>query len=327
MLVSEVREVLKKYNEEDLRLIVAEMYKSMPKKLKEDKQVDALLQDVQGWINVRNTRRSQVEQVDLISLKEEIDRFVQHAYNQYYFAPNSYVHKNDRPKWRFKTKGFIKDLQVFPVDNEEGKIATDLLQKIYEMLSYACGYYIFRTDSPFGSVGMTQTGLLDLVIARKLAGDVSKESLRSAISMVINSTVDRQTLDSFLISVLVDNLKTPDLRESAIEQCFEVKKEQEKVALSKKGRRGGYDYEYEERRNNLVEMVFRIYMDLKEYDRAISYFKGGYVEHNKEVALFVLLDLLNEYGLKEHWIREYNAAIEKGVSPRESLQEMYLELQ
>lgn len=46
MLVSELRKLLKKYKEEDLRLLIAEMYKSMPKKLREDKDIDALLQDV-----------------------------------------------------------------------------------------------------------------------------------------------------------------------------------------------------------------------------------------------------------------------------------------
>lgn len=43
MLIGEVRDVLKKYSEEDLRLIVVEMYKRMPKKLKEDKNADEML--------------------------------------------------------------------------------------------------------------------------------------------------------------------------------------------------------------------------------------------------------------------------------------------
>lgn len=33
MLISEVKELLKKYKEEELRLLISEMYKSMPKKL------------------------------------------------------------------------------------------------------------------------------------------------------------------------------------------------------------------------------------------------------------------------------------------------------
>lgn len=43
MLVSELRKLLKKYKEEDLRLLISEMYKAMPKKLREEKDIDALL--------------------------------------------------------------------------------------------------------------------------------------------------------------------------------------------------------------------------------------------------------------------------------------------
>jgi hypothetical protein len=329
MLVSEVRDVLKKYQEEDLRLLLVEMYKAMPKKLKEDKEIDMLLQDVHGYMSARKAPKAQERQIDLESLKFRIDQFVEYAYNQYYYAPNSYVHKKDRPKWRFQVRAFIKDLQTFPADSEEGKIATDLLHKLYEMLSYACGYYIFSTDSPFGSVGTKQVTLLDLAISRKLASGLSKESLKSAIALAINSRVDRETLDSCLISVLVDNLKTPDARESAIEQCVELKKELEKAktASSKKRNRGYYQYEQERKLNNLVEMVFRIQMDLREYEKAISYFKRSYIEQDQEVTLYVLLDLLGEYEVQDYWIREYNEAMKRGVTPRESLQRMYVAMQ
>ena len=171
--------------------------------------------------------------------------------------------------------------------------------------------------------------MLDLAISRKLASGLSKESLKSAIALAINSRVDRETLDSCLISVLVDNLKTPDARESAIEQCVELKKELEKAktASSKKRNRGYYQYEQERKLNNLVEMVFRIQMDLREYEKAISYFKRSYIEQDQEVTLYVLLDLLGEYEVQDCWIREYNEAMKRGVTPRESLQRMYVAMQ
>ncbi|HBN96683.1 MAG TPA: hypothetical protein DDZ66_10310 [Firmicutes bacterium] len=87
MLVSEVRDVLKKYQEEDLRLLLVEMYKAMPKKLKEDKEIDMLLQDVHGYMSARKAPKAQERQIDLESLKFRIDQFVEYAYNQYYYAP------------------------------------------------------------------------------------------------------------------------------------------------------------------------------------------------------------------------------------------------
>jgi hypothetical protein len=42
MKITELREIIKEYNEEDLRLLIAELYKAMPKALREDKEIDDL---------------------------------------------------------------------------------------------------------------------------------------------------------------------------------------------------------------------------------------------------------------------------------------------
>lgn len=326
MLVSELRELLKKYKEEDLRLIISEMYKAMPKKLREDKDIDALLQDVHAYMRTGKVESRQDKQIDVNNLKQKIDLFIDYAYKQYYFAPNSFIHKKERPKWRFIVKAYIKDLQDISIDSVEGSIATDLLQKLYEMLCYACGYYIFNTENPFQSVGIEQAVLLDTVIKRKLGGGINNESVKSVIELVINSELDRETLHSYLIQTLVKNLKTPDSKVIAIEQCKLLKKELEKSkpAPSKKSwSSDSSDYKREDKINNLVEMVFRIHTELCEYDEAIKYFNGNNIERNAEVSLDVLLSLLLEYNLKELWLREFDGALKKGVKPRETLQKTY----
>lgn len=326
MLVSELRELLKKYKEEDLRLLISEMYKAMPKKLREDKDIDALLQDVHAYLRIAKVENRQDKQIDVNNLKQKIDLFIDYAYKQYYFAPNSFVHKKERPKWRFIVKAYIKDLQDISIGSVEGSIATDSLQKLYEMLSYACSYYIFNTENPFRSVGIEQTVLLDTVITRKLGSGINNESVKSVIELVINSELDRETLHSFLIRVLVMNLKSPDSKVIAIEQCKLLKKElqKSKPAPSKKSwSSDSSDYKRVDKINNLVETVFRIHTELCEYDEAIKYFNGNNIERDAEVSLYVLLSLLLEYELKELWLREYDEALKKGVKPREALRKTY----
>lgn len=330
MLVSELRELLKKYKEEDLRLLISEMYKSMPKKLREYKDIDALLQDVHVYMRIGKVERTQDRQIDAGEIKREIELFIDYAYKQYYFAPNSFVHKKERPKWRFKVKNYIKDLQGIPVEGPDGRTATDLLVKLYEMLSYACGHYIFNTDNPFKSVAIGQTALLDTVITRKLGSGINKESVKSAIALVINSSVDRETLHSFLIIVLVENFKSPDSKEIAIEQCMALKAEMEKPKPNPSKKSWVSDssnYEREDKINNLVETVFRLNIALCEYEEAIKYFNSNYIERDKEVSLYILLSLLLEYDLKEYWVGEYNRALKKGVKPREALQKTYKYIQ
>lgn len=326
MLVSELRALLKKYNEEDLRLLVSEMYKAMPKKLREEKDIDALIQDVHLHLRLKRVERVRNRQIDINDLKPEIEQFIDFAYNQYYFAPNNFVHKKERPKWRFKVKAYIKSLQDVPLEGEEGRTATALLEKLYEMLCYACAYYIFNTEDPFKSVGIEQTTLLDIVIKRKLGHGITKESVKSVLALVINSTVDRKTLPSFLIDVMIENLQYPDSKEIAIEQGMALKAELErkKTNPSKKSwNQRHYDYEREEKINNLVETVCRLYIELCEYEKAIKYYKQNYVERDSGASLFILLELLFEYDLKEQWLNVYDEAVKKGVKPRESLQRTY----
>ncbi len=325
MLVSELRELLNKYKEKDLRILIVEMYKAMPKKMREEKEIDRLLQDVNEYLNIGKVKKGQ-EEVDLDILKPEIEKFIEYAYKQYYFAPNSYVHKKERPKWRFKVKAYIKSLESVPVEGEEGKTATDLMGKLYGMLSYACAYYIFNTEDPFRSVGIKQTDLVDSIIQRKFGNGFNNESIRSAIELVINSNLDRVTLHSFLISVLIKNLKTPDTKEIAIEQCYILRKEQLNPSTNKSKRSSLsdlYEYQKKERLNNLVEIVFRLNIALSEYDKAIEYFNKNYKEKDKEISLYVLLFLLFQYDLKEHWISVYENAVKKGIEPRGGLQKTY----
>jgi hypothetical protein len=326
MLVSELRALLKKYNEEDLRLLISEMYKAMPKKLREEKEIDALLQDVHLQLRLKRVDRVRNRQIDINDLKPDIEQFIDFAYNQYYFAPNNFIHKKERPKWRFKVKAYIKSLQEVPLEGEEGRTATALLEKLYEMLCYACAYYIFSTEDPFKSVGIEQTTLLDIVIKRKLGHGINKESVKSVLALVINSTADRETLPSFLINVMMENLQYPDSKEIAIEQGMALKAELErkKANPSKESCFSSHsDYEREEKINNLVETVFRLYIELCEYEKGIKYFKNNNIKRNSEVSLFILLELLFEYDLKEYWLNEYDEAVEKGVKPRESLQRTY----
>lgn len=321
MNISEFRETIKTYKEDDLRLLLSEMYKAMPKKLREDKDIDGMVRDLHGYISNSKGKKKQEVQVDFSDLEADIEEFIEYAYKQYYMAPNSYVHKSERPKWRFKVKAFINQLQTIPADSEDGQKATDLLGKLYNVLSYACNYYLFRSDDPFASVGIVQTTYLDTILKRKLGIGINRESVKSCISFVINSNVDRETTHIDLFYVLIGNLKTPDAKRMAIEQALVFKTELDK---SKRANNRNYDdFSHREKVNNLVEGIAEIYMMLCEYDDAIAYYKSNYVYHDQEITLYCVLRMLFKHKLKDLWIREFDIAVKNGIKPREGLQNMY----
>ncbi|GAU78551.1 hypothetical protein [Fusibacter sp. 3D3] len=326
MLISELKEMIKAYNEAELRLIIAEMYKSMPKKLREEKAIDTLLQNSEKYTKSSKIKDSKNEKVDVYALKPQIEQFVEYAYKQYYFAPNSMVHKKDRPKWRFVVKGYIKDLQRISIYGDEGDVSTELLFKLYEMLSYACGYYLFNTENPFRSIGMDQTELLYTVIARRFGSGINQEKVKAVLELVINSNVDRETVSSSLISVLIQNLKSSESKEMAIGQSKLLMKgfmNTNQTVLKMKPSTRYSAYERKEKINRLVEIVFRLNIELSEYDEAIQFYNKYYSELDAEITLYILLKWLEAYELKALWLREYDKAQKSGIKPRTYLSSVY----
>jgi hypothetical protein len=330
MVVAEVRDLVNRYSEADLRLLIVELYKTIPKKLREEKNIDKMFQDIHGYQKAGKYKKTTDVTVAVCDLKPEIDQFLEYAYHQYYFAPNNYVHKKERPKWRFTVKRYIKDLQGVGIDGPGGEIATGLLRNLYEMLCYACKYYIFNTNDPFGSVGIVRADMLDNIIARKLARGINGQALKWVVELVVNNCTGSELFHSELSGVLIKNLKSADARELAIEQCKELKKAVLQSALlnkKQKWARQSLDYETELKINHLVKIVFRLQVALCENDEAVAYFSKNYQDDNPESKLSELLRLLFEYDLFKHWASEYERAVNAGIRPNEELQKMYKHLQ
>lgn len=199
MRVTELRKLLEKYNKDDLSKMMIELYKAIPKKVRDEKAIDMMLEDFQQYKEAGKIKRSKAKHVDLNDLEQEITELIQNAYKQNYIAPNRYVSKKERPKWRFKVKSYIKQLQQIPVEGNEGKRATDLLEKLYEMLCYGCGYYIFNTDNPFRSIGMEQVELFDIILKRKFSMGIGTPILGSVYSPVRRLVIGMaEVVDSYI---------------------------------------------------------------------------------------------------------------------------------
>lgn len=328
MKITELREIIKGYEEEDLRLLIAELYRAMPKALREEKEIDDLIREAKVRLHAPKAEKASKKQIDINELKPAIEVFLENAYAENYYIPNRVIPKQERPKWRFHVKAYIKALQSVPLEGEDGKTAAELLEKLYLMLCYACCYYLFNTNDAFQSVGIAQADLLEIVLRAKFAYGIDHEVIKSAIKLVTNPGFDSVTGHDTLIMVLVSCLKTADAKEMAVEEAKKRKAELDLEAAQQANRKKRFNdsesaYRREEEMNTLTELVFRLYMELVEYDAAIEYFKTNIKEFSQEVALYLLLELLFIYDLKDYFIKEYEAAVKKKIKPRDRLQKVY----
>ena len=321
MKIAQVREQVKDYDSERLRIIINELYKVLPKKLIEEKGIDDLLKNPEEYVT-RRKKGGGAGLPDFNQVKRETEIFIEYAGQHYYFAPNRVVHKKDRPKWRFIVKRLYKDLISSSKNPEYSAEAVNLMGRLYCLMCEACGVYLFSSDDPFQSVGIDQTEFFRMVVAVKKQAGLPEDWVMEAIRLIIDNDVDNYTLTTELMYTLLEFLNTAPLKEKAVEQCDRLRREI--VGVAKKRRPAGFS---ESKKNNdLVEMVLILQMELGEHEQAVGYFKSFYRASNTEVALYVLLQWLQRYGLKDLWIKEYETATQQGVRPRDELLNKFKQL-
>lgn len=311
MKVNELKETIKHYNEKDKEKIIVELYKRIPKNIKEDYSIDEYIVNLNEKIEKVNTN------ITIEKLEKEVKYFIECASDDLYVRPNKIISKNERSKWRFKVKTFYKQLNSFISTTEEGKNATDLLTDLFKILSFGTNYLTFSSWNTFGAIQVSQSEFLENIVQRKLSNGVTKESLLYCIDL-LNAKYDPQEYHKTILYSFTSCLKTTDAKYMAIELLKE-KAEDWKIKYEKEK-----NYENQEYLNYFIECIVHIYFELCESQEGIKYFHKQYIERNKEIKEYILLKMLEESNLYKDWILEYESQIGK-IDYRDSLKEKYKE--
>lgn len=311
MKVSELREIIKKYNEEDKEKIIVELYKRIPKRTKEDYNIDNYIMN----LNVKVEKSDKEFTIEI--LEKEVNYFVECANSDLYASPNKIISKSERSKWRFKVKNFYKKLNSFLPTTEDGKKATDLLKDLFIILSFGTHYLTFSSWNTFGAIQISQSEFLMNIVQRKLANGITDDNLSYCIEL-LNVKYDPQEYHKSILISFESCLKTADARYMAIEL---LKKQ---VLLWKEKYRQKDSCENETYVNYFVECIVDIYIELCEVKNGISYFHKQYINRDKEIKEYILLEKLEEYGLYKEWILEYEKHLER-IDYRSELKEKYKE--
>jgi len=321
MLVKELRDIVKKYNEEDKEKIIIELYKKIPKRVKEDYDIDNYI------LNINNKVTKEEKKISFEDLEKEVIYFLECARSELYSSPNRIIPKTERSKWRFKVKRFYKELNSFLPDTEEGNRATDLLKSLYKVLSHGTHYLLFSSWETFKAVQVSQAEFLEIIAKRKLVNGLIKENLLYCIDL-LDVEYDPYDYHRSLLIAFETCLKTIDAKYMAIDLLKEEKDKKyvELLTLKKDKRISSHLlYDKKEKINYFVECILDIYFDLSEVEEAIKYFHKNYLKDNKEVKEYILLEFLEDNELYKEWIIEYEKHVGK-IDYRESLKNKYNEL-
>lgn len=321
MLVNDLKKLINNYTPEEKDKIIVELYKRIPKAVKENYDIDNYISNIRE--NSKLAKEKKVLSVD--DLFKEVRYFIMCANSGLYASPNKVIPKAQRSKWRFQVKKYYKDLISIPADSPEGAIATDLLASLFRVLSTGSCYLTFSSFETFRAVQVSQSDFLKTVMERKLITGVNKENLEYCANLL---DIDYDPYE-YHVSVLLafsSCLKTPDMRYMAIDvlKGF-VDQKKEKLAALRKDKKSSSRqiFDCTESINYFVECITYIYFDLCEVDKGIAYFHKSYIESNKEIKEYKILDWLIFFELYDFWIKEYEKHVSVGY--RESLKKQYKE--
>lgn len=319
MTVKEIKDSLKNYNNDDLYKIIVELYKRIPKKKKEEYNIDKLITNY-----YEETKKVKEEKnLSFEDLVKEIEYFIDCAKNDLYCSNNNIISKKERTQWRFKPMKYYKELTKIDNNTQKGKIATDLLFQLYSLLSYRAMYLTFSNWDTFRAIQISQTEFLRTVLKRKFEHEVTREDIEKCIDVLILG-VDRETLYENLFYIFGAYSKNNENRIIAVD-ILKSRIKDLQMQLKDKNTKRDYDkiYKIEKKINHYTTIVLVLDIYLNNVDEGCKYYIDNYKERNKEITMYCLLNHLEDFDLYEEWINQYK---NNKVDYRNSIKEKYNEI-
>ena len=313
MLVKEIRLELNKYDRKELEDIIIELYKRVPKKVKESYYIDEFIKNKKDLLPKKEVKLSFN---DLVS---EIKWFISCVDKDYYCSPNNVITKNERSKWRFKVKKYYKELVNINANTDDGKISTELLIELFKRLSYGTYILKFSNWQPFKAIGVSQTEFYFTIATRILTVVHNYDNIYKCVNLL---SVEKDPYGSY-ISIYDEFINLINTEEDINLSIKAIYEEIENLRNSLESCQSSTTKYYIKQNINFnAYMIFKLYVKLNETDKAIIAFNKIYIEKDKEIKAYVLLNLLKDNNLYKEYVREYEKNIKK-IDYRKSLIEDY----
>ena len=214
MKIQEFRDKMKSADRAALEKIAADLYRRLPKALKEEELDQNIELILKGADTTKTSRKD--ESITFDKLEKEIHTFLSHVDANYYWEPNRNVPKTQRSKWRFEVMRFLKQLDTIPSSDDHAEAAAKLYLEIYNRLAYGCGYYIFPTEDPFAAIRRRQSDFYSTMVTRYFSTGFTDTKILDMLRAATSTCIDRNSLYEEFETAFIHELRTRDMREKAI---------------------------------------------------------------------------------------------------------------
>ncbi len=286
MKVGELREIIEKYDSDRLKKTLVEVYKKIPKNVKEDKAIDDIIRYA---YTVSNKKRS--KKIDPERVIAEANYFMELARNGLYFKPNRIVSKSDRGKWRTRAKYLINSLRDIPDSSEYYGKAGECFINMFKLFCDAQGSYYFVSVKPFEAMKISKGDMFEESLSRIFHEGYSEKSVERALDLLLYSIEEYSFSRISLLNIFLFRFKIQDTMELLLNEL--------------KKHRGDF----------IVYLKSRLYYKMGDSKNALRTIKRNIKRSDYDYysMIFSVIALNNDV---ENWKKEYEEYKRKGNSNR-----------
>lgn len=129
MYLKDLRAVINECTPAELKQIIVELYKTMPKEIKEERNIDAFIhssnkstpaktaqqqrKQLASFINNTIVKGNQ----NFITVNNQVVKFINNVQSQVYFKANNKISENTRLNWHVTLKQYIQQLKTYPPES------------------------------------------------------------------------------------------------------------------------------------------------------------------------------------------------------------------
>lgn len=302
MKMEQLRERTGELSPDELRLVVAELYRMLPKKVAEAKAADQLIQNPKQFVTAGRPKRI-APIPDLDTVLFDTEQFLEDARQQKYFAPNRDIPKSERAKWRFIVKRLHREWILLAEQPANLPAAIKALEDLFEILRRASQVYLFPTTEPFRAIGVPEHEFHQQLCSLKSRTLPPREWLSQALARLRKRDWHEST-SAEMHAAFLTTLKTTELKEEALDL---IANEFRSGSPSAPKARGSDAWNSALRQQDMVRLGFRILWALGEFDRAQDWVKAH--AQSPLEGDHLLMELLLATEDAACWVRAYEALL------------------
>lgn len=319
MKISELRPIIKDYDKSKLERIIIELYKRVPKNIKEDYDIDNYIKNINNEDKIKSNKK---EDIDLKQLKDEIIYFLTCVDNGFYHIPNKVISKKERSKWRFKVKKFYKSLTSIDPTYIDGDNATFLLIEIFEKLSEGTAYLLFSNWEPFKAIGVSQADYFIEILDRTFKNKVTSTEYKIlTIINLLNVDTESEYYEN-LYTIYSNYINDKDEINLSIK--FSIDKIEELKEKYKTIENDNKKYYLSRDINDYCRLITNLYIKLNQVEKGIDFYYKNVIDMRELSKVYNILDILKYYKLYDEWIKEYEKKSSLGF--HDYVKEEYLQI-